>query len=226
MHTVLNDLSIDILLIQEPWWGHIGITRSDTDADSVEVRGHTAHPDWVCHVPRFDGPRPKVLTYVRRSLGCLTLPTDDHDSSPFFGISCTFSDCTITFYNFYHDVPAKGHGLQPLFDWVDMDEAVIIAGDFNTHSPAWSPQGLTTSPWARCLERWMDDMGVTNLVGDGLVTRSRGTDRPSTLDLVLVTDPTLFSPHSPYNLTASFDTSSDHATLRWHMALKEHAPPP
>ena len=50
MHVLLNDNSADdILFVQEPWYGQIGMKRSDADSQGKEVWGGTANPKWTLH---------------------------------------------------------------------------------------------------------------------------------------------------------------------------------
>jgi hypothetical protein len=40
MHAILNTLiDFDILLLQEPWYGRIGVARSSTDAQGLDIKG-------------------------------------------------------------------------------------------------------------------------------------------------------------------------------------------
>jgi hypothetical protein len=175
--TVLSMTTADILMIQEPWWGKIGVRRSDSDPEGVPVKGHVAHPNWDCHAP--PGPdRPKVIFYTRKSIGCLITTIDDACSHTFFGLLLSFTHTTFQLLNFYHEAPRSGprHGLGEVLGWGDDGTPTVLAGDFNTHSPSWSPAGLTTSPWARPLEEWMDREGFHNLIAPGTVTRMRGQD--------------------------------------------------
>jgi hypothetical protein len=47
MHALLNqNMNDDLLFIQEPWFGTIGNTRTDTQRTGTETLGGAAHPTW------------------------------------------------------------------------------------------------------------------------------------------------------------------------------------
>ena len=50
-HGLLQDSPFDILLLQECWFGQIGVNRSDTDPTGEEVRGHTINDMWEVYTP-------------------------------------------------------------------------------------------------------------------------------------------------------------------------------
>ena len=50
-HTFLQTSTADMVLFQEPWFGHIGVQRLDTDPEGVEVLDATYNNKWTCFLP-------------------------------------------------------------------------------------------------------------------------------------------------------------------------------
>ena len=68
-HGLLHSSSYDILLIQEPWFGRINVTRTDNDPDGVEIQGTVANNMWECFLPPHSPTDTcKVAIYIRSSL--------------------------------------------------------------------------------------------------------------------------------------------------------------
>jgi len=56
---------VDIVLVQEPWFGHLIPLHSDTDPDGEMVRGFPTHPGWeIIALKHQKGNICKVVTYV------------------------------------------------------------------------------------------------------------------------------------------------------------------
>ena len=223
-HALLETNSTDdILCSQEPWFSRIGVTRADDAREGRDVLGGAAHPNWTIHYPYFTtSQRAKVMTYTRkftRTHGRKQTPirtvtrldlarhptlliTDHHVNK----------DC-LRIINFYHDVddPSSFRALTSL----DLDPEVptILVGDFNMHSPSWSPEGWTRSPRSDPFERWAAGQTMELQTGKGDVTRrGREEERPSTLDLTW------------HNLAASLTLTLTPPTLDWEASLgSDHA---
>ena len=95
------------------------------------------------------------------------------------------------------------------------DGPLILCGDFNTHSPLWSPPDLLTSPWALTLETWLDTNDLISLILEGCVTRRSTTGRDSVLNHIFANLDFLGNPFFPAACSVSFEKliSSDHAAL-------------
>ncbi|KAH9006050.1 hypothetical protein EDB84DRAFT_1573029 [Lactarius hengduanensis] len=67
MHALLEtNETDDILLVQEPWFGHIGTKRADNEREGEEILGGTAHQKWELLYPYFSkDKRAKVMVYKR-----------------------------------------------------------------------------------------------------------------------------------------------------------------
>jgi hypothetical protein len=125
--------------------------------------GTVHHPLWTAFLPHIpsDNITCKTVTYVCMLFLSHSLSHTHYDLSP-SSPSCivldlTFSDGALCLVNFYHNVPDSSHGLTSLLAW-DIDDSIpmIVAGDFNTHSPSWSMAYMTTSSWAAILEDWFN----------------------------------------------------------------------
>jgi hypothetical protein len=70
MYSLLNsNTQADIILVQEPWHGKIGMACSDVDPKGVDILGGAANPMWDCIYPRTKlGKRCKVIAYHYISL--------------------------------------------------------------------------------------------------------------------------------------------------------------
>ena len=90
-------------------------------------------------------------------------------------------------YNIYHDVCMSDRDDKEMvrsshticqqslnsITAIDLNLCVpmIIGGDFNTHSQAWSPQGIHQSPWALNLEEWAIAQALDLMNPPGVPTR-------------------------------------------------------
>ena len=55
----------DIVMVQEPWFGRLIPSCSDSNPDGDEVRGFATHPRWEFFTPKHQkGKVCKVVTYV------------------------------------------------------------------------------------------------------------------------------------------------------------------
>jgi hypothetical protein len=131
-------------------------------------------------------------------------------------IDVTIGDETISFIHYYHCVPKRGHALHSLFSHqIPHLSPTIILGDFNTHSPLWSPTNVSVSPWANAFESWLDEEGLSVLNPPGIPTwRGRDDQRPSTIDLVISNEAAILNtPISPISISFAESLGSDHAAL-------------
>ena len=220
-HGLLQSSLCDILLIQEPWFGRINVSRTDDDPDGVEVRGTTANNMWECFLPPFlPHETCKVAIYIRSDLARRAFVRCRDDllsslSSMILDISF-YNDDTIQLVNVYHHVPPKGHALTHILS-LELDPVVptLVAGNFNTHGPEWSLPGATTSAWAQALEDWFESNELSLCNPLGVPTwLGREDQRPSVLNLFLLNAPAYTSDQFS-DTSVSFEQSlgSDHAAL-------------
>jgi hypothetical protein len=206
-------------MIQEPYWGPLVPARSDTDPQGVEVFGTINHTQWETFTPPSDGGEyPRVATFVHRSVSQAMTVTTVPESMSYhsIGLTLTHDTLTLTLLNIYHHVIDHN----PTLDFItglrlDPSIPTIIGGDFNTHSPLWSPHTCHASPWAPILEAWFDRESLLSTVPEGAITRQHDGQRPSLIDHILVNLAFLAEPDFPPECLVSFDLSlgSDHAGL-------------
>jgi hypothetical protein len=195
MHALLNDNGEDDLLcVQEPWFNPVGTARCDDMIQGKDVLGGAANPRWRLAYPSLtNGQRAKVMTYIRlhdrhskfKPNHCQMIVRNDLASHPCLLIS----DIRLgTYYwrviNFYNDV-ADPSALDALVD-LDLDATIptLLVGDFNLHSPSWSPTGWDTSRGAHRLEEWAAAQTLNLLSKPCIPMRmGEGGGRNSTLDL-------------------------------------------
>jgi hypothetical protein len=186
----------DIILIQEPWYDQIGVRRSDSDPAGTNTLGGVSSPLWNYIYPGIKDlgtTRAKVMAYSRKSNKHFTVANRlDLVSHPSLLILEVFAgDDHFYITNIYHDVkdPTCRHTLFNL----ELDPLIpaLYIGDFNTHSPSWSPPGLPRSSWAHDLEDWaalnlldlLNTPGVPTRFGEGTPDRPQ---RDSTIDLAWI----------------------------------------
>jgi hypothetical protein len=163
-HALLNsNTSTNIYLIQEPWFDTIGIARVDSARQGIDILGSISSPGWEIIYPAIPkGKRPKVMAYARRRAPeprfdppFTVVPRLDLSTHPCLQVvDIVFDTKTWQVINFYHDV-WDGSSLQALTS-LDIDALMptLVVGDFNTHSPTWSPPDLPQSSWANQIEDW------------------------------------------------------------------------
>jgi hypothetical protein len=196
MHVLLNDNDEDDLLcVQEPWFNPVGTARCDNMIQGKDVLGGAAHPKWRLAYPSFtNGQRAKVMTYIRlhdhfskfKPNLCQLIVRNDLVTHPCLLIT----DIRVgTYYwrviNFYNDI-VDPSALTTLLS-LDLDATIptLIMGDFNLHSPSWSPGGWSQSSGSVRLEEWMATHTFDLLTKARIPTRmGEGGARNSTLDLV------------------------------------------
>ena len=110
--------------------------------------------------------------HSKRHNALRTVPRLDLVSHPTILITDHYAgpDC-LRVINFYHDVddPASLNMLLTL----DLESTfpTILVGDFNLHSPSWSPPGMPTSSAAHRFEMWAAAQTFTLITTPGDITR-------------------------------------------------------
>ena len=159
----------DIVLVQEPWFGHLIPLHSDTDPDGEMVRGFPTHLGWeIIALKHQKGNICKVVTYVRQTLFmsrdvCIVSLIDHDAASPTSQVlKVTISDHVFLLVNIYHHVvnhcPSLSHLMRSPLDLV---LPTYVVRDFNTHSSTWSFLGAMVLSWASPLEDWFKDSCLT-----------------------------------------------------------------
>ena len=213
----------DIVMVQEPWFGRLIPSRSDSNPDGEEVRGFAAHPGWEFFAPKHQkGDVCRVMTYVRQSLlmsrDVQVVSLVDHPlASPASqALEVSISGTSFILINIYHHVvnhrPALGHIVHTPLDTVI---PTYVVGDFNMHSSTWSFPGATVSSWASPLEDWFKESDLTLVNPTGLaMRRGEARQRDSIIDLVLLNDSALCSGRfSPVSISFFDSIGLDHAAV-------------
>src|SRR5712672_1508914 len=67
-HALLNSITnTHLILVQEPWFNQIGITRNNNAREGEDVLGGAAAPGWDIIYPGFGKDKlPKVMVYTRK----------------------------------------------------------------------------------------------------------------------------------------------------------------
>jgi len=214
----------DIILIQEPWYGYIGTCQSDIDPASTNTLRGVASPLWNFIYPGLVNPgttRAKIMAYSHKTnpiftvSNCLNLVS--HPS--LMTLEVIMGDDHFLITNVYHNTNDPTC-LQMLFN-ADFDPTIpaIFIGNFNMHSPTWSPSGLPHLRWAHTVEDWaalnllnlLNPPGGPTRFGEGPAGHHQ---RDSTIDLAWI-NATAVQDNSFHNFTIDRDASldSDHAAL-------------
>ena len=220
MHGLLQSSSSDILLIQEPWFGCINVTRTDGIPDGNDVCGTAANNMWECFLPpHLPHEICKVAIYIRPTLARRSFVRcrDDLLSSlTSMILDISFDDDMLRLVNIYHDVPPMGHNLTHILS-LELDPVVptLVSGDFNTHGPEWSLPRATMSTWAQALEDWFESNELSLISPLGVATwLGRKDQRPSVLDLSPLNVPAAASDQfSDTSVSFQLSLGSDHAAL-------------
>jgi hypothetical protein len=224
MHALLNSNKMDnILFIQEPWFNRIGVARSNTHREGVDMLGGASNPSWTLSYPYFTPDQcAKVMTYSRihdrdhpfKKNYCRVNTCNDLVAHPCLLISdILVRHIKWRAINFYNDT-ADNSALASLLS-LDMDSTIptLLIGDFNIHSPSWSSSDWSRSSTALKLEEWLAAQTFTMLTQPGVPThRGENGARDSTIDLVWI------------NFAASIQNSFQGAHVDWEGLLgSDHA---
>jgi hypothetical protein len=159
MHALLNsNLTDDFLFIQEPWFNHIGVARSNDHKEGRDVLGGAVNLSWHLAYPYFTPDQHvKVMTYVRihdcnhpfKKNYCRHTTCNDLVAHPCILITDILAGHLLwRVINFYNDI-SNPTALSTLLT-LDLESTIptLIVGDFNIHSCAWSTLDWATSPSA------------------------------------------------------------------------------
>ena len=235
-HSLLQTSNADILLIQEPWYGHVQVVWSDSDPSVDMVNGIAHNPCWESFLPPHSSSDTcKVSAYVRTGLACSATVVNNL-THPLASASSMVLDFhhdeeQIHLVNVYHLHPERGHALHHILSsTLDPLIPTAVFGDFNTHSPLWSVPNATPSAWASCLVDWFIDQGLDLLNEPGWVTwNGRDDQLASVLDLAFLNEAAMASDQFfLYSVLFAESVGSDHATslLTWHSETSLALVPP
>lgn len=235
MHAILNTLTdFDILLLQEPWYGRIGVARSSTDAQGLDIKGTVANPAWDLFIPEStaDGP-PRVATFIRKGIPSLdTRPCPDLiGSKDILTINVTYGGVSCFIVNVYNAGTGRDADSVNRICNTNFDPLVptAIAGDFNLHHPEWALEQRAARPTSTAaieLAEWL--ISNSFAVANSRITptrRGRTNQADSIIDLTLfnyaATDEHIFRSWA-CSEELSFD--SDHNGVTWTIHPPDESP--
>ena len=171
--TILETTDANILLIQKPSWGRLVPKKSNTDPEGLKVKGTVSHPRWRMILPIISksDPPPHITIFLHSNLTDRLIYSilPNMNSYSCLGIHLD-TDSPLFIINYYHHIIDKRPNLRHLLTLPIPHKPLLLCGDFNTHSPFWSPLEITTSPWAHTLEMWLETHDMMSLVLEGTIT--------------------------------------------------------
>ncbi|KAK0207674.1 hypothetical protein IW262DRAFT_1281793, partial [Armillaria fumosa] len=138
MRAALADLhdSVDVFLFQEPWWWKT--PHGKWISASVNAR------EWQTILPAGDvGERPRVITFIRKRTDLAVTLRSDIATDPYIQVLDIQQGSTKLWLVHMYNNPMDRDELGKMaLDRVqrlalELDIAVIITGDYNTHHPLW-----------------------------------------------------------------------------------------
>ena len=216
-HAILNNalsgLGKDIILLQEPWHGRIGLDyeRQSTESRSEKL-GTVNNREWIQILPTTED-IPDVVAYVRKKHHGwnITLRADliRHPSIMILHVSTGTEDLLIV--NLYNP---SDNSVAPLLSAINFpDIPTIITGDFNLHHPMWKRKETKADPIAQPLVNWLTTYQYTLLNNTGEITWQRGK-LSSVLDLTWANQDA-FPLIQHWGVREDLHTGSDHLPITW-----------
>ena len=222
-HILLNDdTNTHLFLIQEPWFNKIGTARKDDTHDGIDVRGGVACPAFEILYPGLtEGQQPKVMAYARKpaqngrnTTPFTVVPRIDICAHPSIQIlDLVFDNQQWRVINFYHDI--RDNTCIQAFLALDIDATTpaLVIGDFNAHSPSWSPPNVSQCRFADRIEQWAARNLLTLANNPGEITRKGAAhEKDSVIDLTWYNDAAIqANTFSEMRLDWDGSLDSDHA---------------
>ena len=228
IHSLLNVSSsgrfvADVILIQEPWFGKIGINV----ISGHDILGCPSHSDWQYILPPCGDLKPDVAIYIPKSHPGwkLEVRTDLISHPSILVVDISSSDDVFHITNVYNLSDCSS--LPPLVHIpFPANHKSIITGNFNLHHPLWSRTDHQTkiSPES---EQLVDSLSLKDFFPmncPGVETFFR-KDYSLVLDLVWSSFP--ISPHlSDFLVNRPMHCGSDHYPLTWSLSFHPLEDPP
>jgi len=225
-HAILNIASsvrppTDIVLIQEPWYGKIGVDAKMAQGNPITTKyGCPSHPDWQSILPSGSSKTnvPDVIFYVprRRTNWTFQEHTDVISSNHLMCLEINSSSPPFLIFNVYNDV--DNSAVKAMSTLNNILPRAIFTGDFNLHHPVWSKDSNLDKHGEKAdkLVELMANNGYSILNEKGVETffvyRDLGS-RPelytSTIDLTWVSSD-LHHFVSDFKVAPQFSCGSDH----------------
>ena len=182
-----------LVLIQEPF------TFKPVDSNSERTK---SHPAFNCHAPPLGWePRPRVLTYVARSVSAHLSPHTPRSNDL---LLLHLPDENLDILNVYRPPQEGRTGATPTFlQDIPISSRFIAAGDFNAAHPTWQSWGSPRGGDAAIAD-WAVENSLALLSPPDAATHQLG----NVLDLVFSNIPTATT-----NIELHLRTGSDHESL-------------
>jgi len=227
-HVLLNSASLrnsdtdhsvpisDIILIQEPWIGKIGLDVKS----GADVLGPNSHPDWTAILP-FCPPdtKPDVLAYVRKSHPGWRLSNrmDIAARPDTLTLEISYDGGSVLLTNLYNPSDNSAAPALPLTHLSQQSARSVIIGDFNLHHPEWSHEGRVSSSGSEDLVDRMIHHGYSLLNTKGVATFFRKS-YTSVLDLGWASSAAL-PLVSDWNVMHNWHQGSDHYPISLNLSF-------
>ncbi|KAF9490347.1 hypothetical protein BDN71DRAFT_1434788 [Pleurotus eryngii] len=160
----------------EPWYGRIGLDKSDSSPEGQPINGLPALQAWESFAPLAPG-HPKVATYVKRHVhGLASTPRPDIAKHPnLLPVEFSYGGSTFLTVNTYNAGNGEKAEAVMMLSLLPLNPVVltIVAGDFNLRHSVWSIPPCTNQRSVEDLLEWASDnlfylanlMGVRTRVG-------------------------------------------------------------
>ena len=222
--------SADFIFMQEALFSHVRNTTSTTSELGDAVEGPPIHAAWqeVHHFGKF--PKTQVCIYVNRRLLSLYQlsadPNASHDPNVLvltLADRCTHHTATVAcLYNPPKTGNSAVHTLLHLLP--NVNDLLLLQGDFNLHSPDWDPQVLHAPQIATDLMAALTLSELTLVNDDGLPTWHHKHNKPAVLDLLFVADPLLRRCLCDFQNDKLGRGATDHSLLRLWIGRRSKVP--
>ena len=217
IHSLLNissspPFAADIILIQEPWYGRIGIDV----ISGKDIYGIPFHRDWMSILPPHGDQPPDVAIYVpkARSLWQVQARSDLFSNPSILAIDVITEQESFLVINVYNP---SDNSVLPYIIHTDFPcrSKVVIAGDFNLHHPSWSRSIHHTkiSEESELLVDSMSSKGFLTLNSPGIETFFR-KDYTSVLDLVWISA-SISTLVTDFKVNHPMHSGGDHYPITW-----------
>ena len=222
--------SADFIFIQEALFSHVRNTTSTTSKLGDVIEGPPIQAAWqeVHHFGKF--PKTQVCIYINQWLLSLYwLSADPNASHNLNVLVLTIADrhtrhtaTVVCLYNLPKTSNLAIHALLHLLP--NMDDLLLLQGDFNLHSPDWDLQVLQTPRIATDLMAALTLSELTLVNDDSLPTWHHKHNKPAVLDLLFVADPLLRRCSCNFQNDKLGRGATDHSLLRLWIGCRSKTP--
>ena len=235
-HALLNNSlkthRTDVLFIQEPWYGYIGV---DYEHQSSEIKTEkfrvVNNPQWIQILP-MPNCKVDVVTYVRKSHHGwnITYRADLISHPSIMAVQFMAGTHQFLVINLYN--PSDNSVVEALKTIKLPQIPILITGDFNLHHPMWSTEISETNPEtlggqgdtkADQMIDWMHKNNFTLMNKPGETTFFR-QNYSSVLDLTWISDKAI-DKITDWGIREDLHFGADHLPITWKMKLHSNNNP-